>query len=103
MSHYQAGFRQCLLLLLLLGGTKCLASEATATYLGNEGVLVSEGRTVIAFDPLFNKCDLIEKYGQNTLLMWQLTNRIGPIAPRDFVVVVHGNIVSLFFGFIFFC
>lgn len=50
------------------------------------------------FDPLFNKCELIEKYGQNTFLMWQLTNRIGPIAPRDFVIVVHGNIV----GFLFF-
>jgi hypothetical protein len=46
------------------------------------------------FDPLFNRCELIEKYGQNTFLMWQLTNRIGPIYPREFLGVVHGNIVS---------
>jgi len=56
---------------------------------------MSEDRKI--FDPMFNGCEIFEKYGQNTFSMWQLTNRIGIVAPRDFVCCCHGNIVSTFY------
>ena len=42
-------------------------------------------------DPLFDVTRIIEKYGQNTYKIHQRTCRIGPIYPRDFVYMVHGN------------
>jgi hypothetical protein len=45
-------------------------------------------------DPMFNKSEIVEKYGQNTFLVWQLMNRMGPISPRDFLYVIHGNILE---------
>jgi len=42
-------------------------------------------------DPMFDVTRIVEKYGQNTYKIHQKSQKVGPIYPRDFIYMVHGN------------
>ena len=45
-------------------------------------------------DSILSTVKLVEKLGQNTYLCYGLTNKVGPISPRDLLMVVHANFLD---------
>ena len=76
------------LLLLLIFAPTVVAEDAIATYLANEGVLITHGEAAIAFDPVFNNT-----YGRYELVPESMVEALfegdAPFTDLDAVFISH--------------